>query len=106
MYRPACTLDGSFSDCERCVVLDKHPKHGITGLQWIQGTGYFGGEGLLSAGSDGKLCKSPRGDYDYSTDTALCHRMCTLVGCTSGQRMRSSRAAAGTIFDLQHGALS
>lgn len=63
MYRPACTLDGSFSNCERCVVVDKHPKHGITGLQWVQGSGYFGGEGLMSAGSDGKIHRGTHSDY-------------------------------------------
>jgi hypothetical protein len=87
MYRPACILDGSFSDCERCVVLDKHPKHGITGLQWVQGAGYFGGEGLLSAGSDGKIYRDLHGDCGCSADTALYHRMCTVVGRTSGERM-------------------
>ena len=51
--RPAYTLAGNHSNCSQCVVWEKHPKDGVTGLHWVQGTGYFGGEGLLSAGGDG-----------------------------------------------------
>lgn len=56
-YRQAYSLEGDVLDC--CAVLEKHPKHGITGLQWVQGTGYFGGEGLMSAGSDGDFTIVP-----------------------------------------------
>ncbi|KAG8760847.1 hypothetical protein FRC14_001406 [Serendipita sp. 396] len=49
--RPAMDLRGNVSRC--CRVLCKYPEHGITGMQWIEGSGYYGGLGLISGGGDG-----------------------------------------------------
>lgn len=50
--RKALSRNGDESQC--CQVVEKHPKHGVTGLAWTRGTGYFGGLNLLTGGSDGK----------------------------------------------------
>jgi hypothetical protein len=44
--RPALGLDGEESRC--CLVPEKHPKNGITALQWTTDSG------LLTGGGDGK----------------------------------------------------
>lgn len=49
--RPARNLEGRDSGC--CFLPEKHPRNGVTALQWVQGAGYFGGLGLITGGSDG-----------------------------------------------------
>ncbi|KAG8832724.1 hypothetical protein FRC17_000820 [Serendipita sp. 399] len=51
MKRPAVDLQGNASRC--CRVSCKFPEHGVTGMRWVEGTGYYGGLGLVSGGSDG-----------------------------------------------------
>ncbi|PVG04624.1 hypothetical protein CPB86DRAFT_809679 [Serendipita vermifera] len=51
--RKAFDLTGRESQC--CVVVKKHPDHGVTGMQWIQRGGYFAGMSLVTAGSDGAV---------------------------------------------------
>ncbi|CAG8604393.1 4845_t:CDS:2 [Acaulospora colombiana] len=48
--RKAFDLTGRESQC--CVVVKKHPDHGVTGMQWIQRGGCFAGMSLVTAGSD------------------------------------------------------